>query len=100
MTASAPGIVATNFKRIDKGHLLASVDLAIPSRGLVFRNCLWHRWDSGTERIFFAAAGWTDDNGQRHFNNIIESTDERIRTRFERAALAAVHDIASPGGAP
>lgn len=97
---SGPGVVAANYKPIGKATLVGSVDLTVAAWRITFRGCLWHR-KGEREWINFAAASWTDEAGQRHFVNIIEFTDEIVKTRFQTAALAAVRALATThGGAP
>ena len=88
-------IIATNFRRIGKGTLLASVDLEITGWKLLLKECLWHQKDS-REWIQFPRREYNDREGNRKFTDIISFTDRTVSGRFQAAALKAVHEIATP----
>jgi len=95
---SAPAIIASALRPINKNTLKASVDIAVPQWHLKFIGCLWHERGS-VEWIAFPAREWLDKKtGERQFANLIEFSDEQTRKRFVAAALAAVHKLA--GGGP
>jgi hypothetical protein len=94
---SAPGIIASNFRWIQKNTLQASVDLEIPAWFIKYKRCLWHR-KGDKEWVAFSSAEWTDRSGAKRYVDIIEITDNKVRDRFQAAALAIIHAIANRSG--
>ena len=94
---SAPGIVASNFRRLDRGTLLGSCDLTVPRWKLTFCGCTWHR-NAGREWVNFAGREYLDRGGQRQFAVLVKFNDPDVAARFRAAALEAVHLIANHSG--
>lgn len=88
----AASIIASNFRAINKGPLVGSVDLEVVGWKLSFKECLWFRRES-EEWISFFAREFTDRKGTKKRVEIITFTDDAVRARFQRAALDAVHAI-------
>jgi hypothetical protein len=89
----APSIVAANLKLTDKNTLKGVVDIAVPRWHLMLRGCLWHR-KNDREWINFPLREWTDRSGTNQYAILIEFTDRETSSRFQTAALAAVHQLA------
>lgn len=90
-----PPVIASNLKLINKNTLVAAVDLEIPAWKIIFRRCLWLR-NSSSEWVNFPAREWTDADGKKQFANLLDFTNHDVRSRFQKAALAAIHIIAPP----
>jgi hypothetical protein len=90
---TAPPIIARNLRRIGRNTLVASVDLAVPRWRVTFHGCTWHR-QGNKEWINFAGREWIDDRGEKRFAVLVTIDDDRVKDRFQTAALAAVHALA------
>jgi hypothetical protein len=94
-------IVASDLKRIDKGSVLGTVSLHIPSWKLKFRSVLWGRTEDGREWVRLASREWTDGNGNKHYEKTVAWDDAAMDRRFQEAALAAIRRlVAELGQAP
>jgi hypothetical protein len=85
------GITASNLRRIDKGAVLASVDLTIPAWHMKI-SCLWMANEDG-EWIALPSAKFTNREGKTSWQKLVEFTDEKAYKRFQDAALAAAHKL-------
>ena len=82
-------IEITSFKRIDKGHLLAVVDLTITEWRLSFKGALIFekkggRWVGLPQKTF------TGDDGRTKYTATVAWTDKGVETRFRDAVLDAL----------
>ena len=82
-------IEITSFKRIDKGHLLAVVDLTITEWRLSFKGVLilekkGGRWVGLPQKTF------TGDDGRTKYTATVAWTDKGVETRFRDAVLDAL----------
>jgi hypothetical protein len=90
---TAPGLIASNLRRIDKNTLIGVVDLEVPAWRLKFKGCLWHR-KRDKEWLHFPGREWIDRQGNQQFADLVELTDRDIRDRFQSAALRAGLELA------
>jgi hypothetical protein len=95
VTDPAPAIVASNLKRIDKGWLVATVDLWIPGWHMHIRGVMWgRRPNDGFESVVIPARPYTLASGEQREAKILEWGDSATAERFRVAALAAIHKLA------
>jgi hypothetical protein len=92
------GLTASNLRRLDKGQVLASVDISIPAWHLKL-SCLWMSKDGG-EWISLPVNKFTTREGKTAYTKLVEITDEVAYKRFQAAALAAAHKLNDDVPAP
>ena len=89
---STPGVIASNFKPIDKNTLKATADVAVPHWRMKIRGVMWHS-KGDSEWIAFPSREWIDKDGKRQFATLLEFTDKHVETRFKVAVLAAMREL-------
>ena len=96
-------IEASNLRKIEKNTLRGFVDIALPSLGLLIRDCTWHtkgdkEWmswpgkpvidrDTGKHRVDTAT-------GKPQYANVVEFISREAADKFQAAALAAIRALA------
>jgi hypothetical protein len=86
-------VFASGLKRAPHfGRLLGSVSLFIPA----FEMHVWVRWirdERGCERIVMPRLEVTGPDGRLHRKTLVRFHSAQAEQRFQRAALAAVHQL-------
>ncbi len=89
----SPPIAVDNFRRIDKGSVIASVDLTISAWHLTI-TCLWcFSEKNNSEWIALPSQSFTDRNGKKIYKPLVSISDKAVYDRFQKAALAAVKSL-------
>jgi len=92
---SPPAAIASNLHSIQKNTLNAVVDIAVPKWHLKFPECMWHEKNS-KQWIRFSNREWTDRQGTKKYENLVEFNRETA-PGFQAVALAAVKVLAGAG---
>jgi hypothetical protein len=90
-----PAAIASNLHSIQKNTLKAVVDIAVPKWHLKFPECMWHEKNSKLW-IRFSNREWTDRQGTKKYENLVEFNRETA-PGFQAVALAAVKVLAGAG---
>jgi hypothetical protein len=86
---------ASNLKRATAlGKVLGSVDLFLPSFDLHV-HCRWLRDERGNERIGLPRIKVETPDGKIHHKTLARWGTSQSEERFQRAALAALHQLIS-----
>ena len=75
-----------NARRVSKGTLAGTFDLALPS-GLLICGVMLHKHSGGKSWIGFPSKEWLSSAGQRTFSPLIGFADEETRKRFSSQVL-------------
>lgn len=88
---------ATRFHAINKGVLVGFFDLTCPAWGVVINDCkLFRKGDR--EWVGLPAVGYKNRDGKMIWKNIVEIPDKDAQTRFQEAALRAIHQTLDQQG--
>jgi hypothetical protein len=99
--ASAPLIVARNYRPIGKNTPIGIADITVPKWRLKSRGVTWHA-KNGKDRLFFPSRELVDRNGACQFAVLAEFTDKDVKRGFQKGAVAAVRELGDRafGGTP
>ncbi len=89
----ADRMIATDFRRIDKGALIGFFNLEITGWHLRLNGCKWFA-KGGQEWIGLPSEKYVTRDGQTKYRNAVEITDRDVNQRFQLAAIAAVRKLA------
>src|SRR5262249_32469909 len=81
-------VIVSDFKQHSKGTLQGFFTATLPS-GMVVHGLMLHKRD-GQRWVGLPGREYTDKNGQRQFNRIIEFASRTTSDRFQAEILAAV----------
>jgi len=86
-------IFASNLKRATRrGLVLGSVDFFLPDLGLHL-HCVWLRDTRGNEHLGMPRCQLETPSGGRHFKTLARWHTADAEARFQRAGLAALHQL-------
>jgi hypothetical protein len=83
-----PPVLATNWRPVNRGALIANADLVIPRWRTVFYSCGLFR-QNGKEWVSLPSKEWTDSGGKKRYFEAVAFCDLETNKRFQAAALAA-----------
>jgi len=81
-------LLVGNWKAYEKNTLRGFLSLTLPS-GIVLHNCALHE-KNGARWIGLPSRQYPKDDGSIGYAPIVEFATSEVRSRFQRAALAAV----------
>jgi hypothetical protein len=90
-------IVASSLKMINKGTLVAYVDLTFSKWRFTIRGCAWHRKED-REWVNLSTREWSGADGQRKFFKVCEFVNHGDARRFQEVALEAIHRLVPEAG--
>jgi hypothetical protein len=93
--AIPPAAITSSLRSTQKNTLKAVVDIAVPKWHLKFPWCMWHE-KNGKQWIRFSNREWTDRQGTKKYENLVEFNRETA-PGFQAVALAAVKVLAGAG---
>jgi hypothetical protein len=88
---NGPALIVSNLRRVDKGRLVAILDLYIVGWRLHLRSVRWLRWEDGAEVIALPEREYTANSGTKRYQKINEFGDSATFQRFNKAAIEAIH---------
>lgn len=88
-----------SFRPYSKNTLKGFLTMRLPDAGLLLKECTWHEKD-GKEWIGFPAREFTDKEGNRKWQNLIEFLEGFDRNGFQSAAVKAIYAHLGSGGHP
>jgi hypothetical protein len=88
-------VLATDLKRIDKNGVRASFTCYLPAVDMHIRECLWGEKTGGREWVSLPSRSWTGNDGETHYVRLVTFGSFKTDRVFQKAALAAVHELAA-----
>jgi putative DNA primase/helicase len=82
---SAPGVIATNFRRLHKGTIVATADLTITGWRITFCGVMWHRRGE-RELVQIPSREWLRD-GVKQYAILVKFVDSQVDKRWQAAAF-------------
>ena len=86
------GLEVVNMRRMNKGALIAFVDVKILAWGITLIDCKWFRKDE-REWIGLPSTNYTTKQGKTIYKNLVEFSTPEALQRFQTAVLTELWEV-------